>query len=278
VDGDEDIPRLFREHDDIGPDSSLWLHYVRQLLKEGKPVGKAVVLTVSPTEQQQLPFGILAHTKKSRLIFWPVLPPGANMFFGVQRVKDLHHITLEFPSERIHVTAYDANGHAVHVRQAWRTHRFPDCDIALWFTLLVRIRILRQQHRIVQRRVETPVSDKKRREDEFVLSVHNLVFHKISLPDCNAQHDYIYCSLCLAPAFITPADLPPSILPADSSLDSVVEGWPNGSVHQIAISQLRIDERTLCVAVACPPGKLLSDVDVAIGLPRSGASKRPRGG
>jgi hypothetical protein len=261
-----DLDRLFRENDDLGPDSSLWLRPLRQLFQHGKPVGQVVALTVSPVDQLKLPFGMLTQTEKHRLIFWPILPSGANMICAGETVDVFDHITLEFPSERIHVTAYDANRQPIHVARCWRAHHFSKCDLALWFTLLVRVSILRQQAMAVQRRVQTPTTDKERRTDEFIRFTQHLAFSNMALPLREAVNDYIYFGVYLGPDAINPNDLSPSILPADSSMDSQIEGWPHGNVFQIAISRLKFRQRSIFVATACPPGRLRSDVFV--GFPR----------
>lgn len=263
---DDEVARLFREHDDIGLDSSLWLRPLRQLFKDGKPIGQVLALTVSPMEQLKVPFGMLTQTDKNRLIFWPVLPSGANMVCGGETGVVCDHITLEFPSEKIHMTAYDANGQAIHVTREWKTHHFTDCDLSLWFTLLVRVSILRQQDMAVQRRVQAPKTDKERRTREFVCYTQNLSFSNISLPPHEEKYDYIYFCVYLAADSIRADQLPPSILPADSSMDSQIQGWDEGNMFQIAVSRLTFGERTICVATACPPGRLRSDV--AVGFPR----------
>jgi hypothetical protein len=262
----EDVARLFREHDDIGTDSSLWLRPLLQLLKDGKPVGKVAALTVSPMKQQKLPFGMLTQTEKNRLIFWPILPPGVNMICAGETVKVFDHITLEFPSEKIHMTAYDANSQPIHVARAWGTHHFSDYDLSLWFTLLVRISILYQQDIAVQRRVKMPTNDKERRTNEFVRYAQNISLFNVPLPYSESECDYIYFGFYLAPDSIKIDQLSPSILPVGSSMDSQIEGWPVGSIFQIAVSRLTFCQRTICVATACPPGRLRSDVFV--GFPR----------
>jgi len=262
----DDVARMFREHNDIGSDLSLWLRPLRQLLKHGKPIGQVVALMVSPMEQLKLPFGMLTQTEKNRLIFWPILPPNAKVMCAGENVDVFDHITLEFPSEKIHVTAYDVDDQPIHFAREWKTHHFSDCDLELWFTLLVRFSILRQQDMAVQRRVKAPTTDKERRVNEFVSYTQNLSLSNISLPPHEAEYEYIYFGLYLAPVPITEDQLSSSILPIDSSMDSQIKGWHNGIVFQIAVSSLTFGQRTICVAAACPPGELRTDV--IFGFPR----------
>ncbi len=262
----DDVARMFREHDNIGSDSSLWLRPLRQLLKQGKPIGPIVALTVSPIEQLKLPFGMLAQTEKNRLIFWPILPPNAKVMCAGKNVDVFDHITLEFPSEKIHVTAYDADGQPIHLVRDWKTHHFSDCDLTLWFILLVRVSILRQQDMAVQRRVKAPTTDKERRVNEFISYAKNLSMSNVSLPPQETEYEYIYFVLYLAPDSITENQFSRMILPTDSSMDSQIEGWRNGHVHQMAVSKLTFGQRTICVAAACPPGELRTDV--IFGFPR----------
>lgn len=264
---DDDVARMFRENDDIGSDSSLWLRPLRQLFKEGKPIGQVIALTVSPNGNMKLPFGMLTQTEKNRLIFWPILPKNANIIYSGICVDLFDHITLEFPSKKIHVTAYDTKGLPIHVANSWRAVQFVECELALWFTLLVRVSILREQDLAVQRRVLIPSTDNKRRTDEFISYTRNLDIQNISLPPKQSESEYIYLRLYLAPNSITAHQFSSSILPVDSGLDSEIEGWNEGNVFQIAVTPLMIGQRTICVATACPPGKLRTDV--SIGLPRS---------
>jgi hypothetical protein len=89
------------------------------------------------------------------------------MICAGEPVDVIDHITLELPGERIHVTAYDNKGRPVHVARAWKTHHLQDHGLALWFLLLIRISVLHQQDVAVQRRVQMPITDRKRRIDEF---------------------------------------------------------------------------------------------------------------
>lgn len=258
----DDAARLFREHDDMGCDSSLWLRPPRQLFKDGKPVGPVVALTVSPMKQLKLPFGMLTQTDKNRLIFWPILPSGVNMICAGETVDVFDHITLEFPSEKIHMTAYDANDQPIHYARAWKTHHFSDCNLALWFTLLIRVSILHKQDMAVQRRVKMPTKDKERRTSEFIHYAQNISLSNVPLPPCKVEYDYIYFVLYIAPDSIKVDQLSPSIFPSGSSMNSEIEGWPDGNKFQITFSRLTFGQRIIYVAAACPPGKLRSDVSV----------------
>gem|GEM_PF-3761664 len=55
------------------------------------------------------------------------------MIFGGERIEAFDHITLEFPSEKTHVTAYGTDGQPVHIAQAWRTYRHPDHSLRYGF-------------------------------------------------------------------------------------------------------------------------------------------------
>ena len=89
----DDAARLFREHDDIGPDSSLWLRAIGQLTRHGKPLGQAVALAFKAHDLDPLPFGIVTATENNRLVFWPALPNGAEMPCG--DIDAVDHITLD---------------------------------------------------------------------------------------------------------------------------------------------------------------------------------------
>jgi hypothetical protein len=268
---DDDIARLFRDNDNIGSDSSLWLRPLRQLFIDGKPVSKVVALMVSPIEPIKLPFGMLTQTERNRFIFWPILPSGVKMRCDGEKVDVFDHITLEFPSEKIHTTTYDIDGLPIHNTRAWGTHSFSDSDLALWFILLVRVSILRQQDMAVQQCVKMPTTDKERRINEFVRYPKNISLLNVPLPPCKEECDYIYFSFYLAPDSIKIDQSSFSNLPSGSAMDSEIEGWDDGNEFQVKVSHLTFDQRTICVATACPPGRLRSDVSV--GFPRRMKSK-----
>lgn len=257
---DDDAARLFRESDNVGSDSSLWLRALRQLLKDGKPVGPIQMLTVSLPDQQRSPLGVLSQTKKNRLIFWPPLPPDTNMICDGESPEAVDHVTLEFPSEKIHTTAYDAKGRAVRNSRAWKLHHLDDFGLALWFYLLVRIPVLRKQDLAVQRRVPMPKSDEERRLNEFRHSSRTPL--DIPLPHHNSEQDYIYFGFFLA-RDLPPADQFPSerILPADN-LNSQIEGGRAENTFETRGLKFSFENQIIVVAAACPPGRLLSDVTV----------------
>ena len=259
---DEDITRLFREHDDVGPDTSLWFRPAQQLLKDGKSVGRVVALTFALTEQGRFPFGIFTETNKSRLVFWPVLSPHVNMTRAGHAIDVFDHITIEFPSEKIHVTAYDVDNKPIHEGRAWGTYRFPDCELSLWFLFMVRDCVIRQQDVAVQRSVPVPPTDKKRRTNEFIRYAQSIAFSNVPLPPANPSSDYIYGGVYLARSGFNAENLPASILPTDR-MDTQVDDCPDGSEFPIAVSQIPYGDRVLCFATARPPGKLKTDVSIA---------------
>lgn len=117
----------------IPDEHSLWVRPMRQLLDDGKPVGQITMLSLSPVADGALPFCAVAYTSKNRLVAWPILPsnPGTVSF-------PLDHITLEFPSGKMHVTGFDPDGKRHAVSQSWRLQEFPKNDLAFWFRLVVR--------------------------------------------------------------------------------------------------------------------------------------------
>lgn len=253
---------LFYENDSIGPDPSLLLRPLRQLLTEGKPAGPVAVLTVPQTNQQNALLGVLGQTGKNRLVFWPPFPSGVNMVCAGEAVGVVHHVTLEYPSEKIHVTAYDVQGRPIHRRRRWKTRHFPDSPVALWFWLLVRVSVLSEQDAAVQQRVKVPKTDKKRREEEFTRYMGRLSLLNVSLPPREADQDYIWCGFYLAPDLIAAEHLLPSMFPTDALLASQIEGCSAGKPSQIGGRQFRIGGRTVGIATACPPGKLRSAVAI----------------
>ncbi len=262
-----DIERLFRDNDDVGADSSLLLRPLRQLFKKGKPVGDIMMLTVSPTGDVKFPFGMLTETKRARLVFWPILPSGVSVVCAGEEIEGLDHITLEFPSEKIHLTAYDAKGQSSHIKRGWKMQHLSCCPLGVWFRQMFRVSLLSEQDTAVQRRVHIPTTDADRRLNEFVGNGGNIHLWDVPLPPADAVGDFIYLGVSLDDEPKATCQITPAVLPADTSLNSVIEGWPEGHEFQIMPSRRMFGQRSICVATACPPGRLLSDV--CIGLPRA---------
>lgn len=192
---EQNISHLFKEHDDVGPESSLWLRIPRQLLQHGKPVGATVVLAIQGPQHGYYPFGAFAVTKRNRLIFWPVLPQDAKM---TAPVENIDHITFELPSGKTHITAYDHNRKPVPYRRRWRLQLFPESGLSLWFILFVKTDVLFTQELGVQRAVSVPVNDRARRVDAALNYVQTLRVQDLQLPPEVRCPSYIYVAVYVA--------------------------------------------------------------------------------
>jgi len=266
------IDKLFHESGDLGAESSLWFRPLRQLLQQGKPVGPMTVLTFRGADTGAYPFGVLTHTKKGRIVFWPVLPTNADMVAADGKIGVLDHITLELANEKIHVTAYDGTGKASRCGatdfghgQSWRLCRFEGSGLAIWFTLLMKWSVLLDQETAVQRLVQAPTpAEAERRKQVFVRYAARLKFVDVPLPLRSGTPEYVYCVVY----FVTDpngVNLTSDIF-LQGDVDSVVDGWPEGIVFEIQPMKLRYEETQFVIAVACPPGTMRQDV--FLGFPR----------
>lgn len=263
---DDAISRLFRENDDIGSDSSLWLRPLRQLLRDGKPLGDNVALTVIVGGGMCWPLGMFTETKKNRLVFWPVWPSGLDMTCDAGGPRTFDHTTFEFPSEKIHVTGYDERQEPVRGDRTYRARHYPDSNLAMWFELLIQTRVLRQQETAVQRRVRMPSADKDRRLNEVAQYSKALRFWDVQLPERETEYDYIYMRVYVAPEPITRADLPTSVVDFDPrALREVIDGLPDSGATLLNAASRTLRQRTICVVVGCPSGKLRDGV--CVGFP-----------
>jgi hypothetical protein len=231
-----DIAKLFSESGDIGARSSLWFRPLRQLLEDGKPTGAMTVLAFCGTQTGAYPFGVFTHTKNNRIIFWPVLPKNADMVAGVGKEGVIDHITLELPSEKFHVTAYDVTGEPSHWeaadfghRQAWRLQRFEGSGVALWFTLLVKWSTLLDQETAVQRHAKAPnAAAAKRREEAFKQHVARMQMADIFLPTGVTAPEYVYCAVYLVTEPKGDIKLTPNMFLL-CDINAVVDGCTDGN-------------------------------------------------
>ena len=261
---EDEVARLFRENDNIGPDSALPLRMIRQLIWDGKPLGQGMMLTFKSPDGDSLLFGAVTATRNHRLVFWPALPTGMDM--PCDNIEAVDHITLELPSEKSHATGYKANREAVHRSRAWKLHHYPDSGLAAWFALHVRLSVLRGQPQVVQRKVAVPTADKERRLEEVGRFVQGLQIVPIPVPD--GAGDHVTAVVYLATAPVGEINFSASVFPTDS-MAREVDGWPDGK-FPVGPSTVRVGERTLLVAASRPPGTLKS-MEVGIGFLRPAA-------
>ena len=250
---DDDVSRLFRENDNLGADSSLWLRVIRQLLNDGKPPGKPVIVTFETRKRDNLPFGAFMLTNNNRLIFWPALPPNA------EQVHD--HVTLELQSGKTHITEYDSEGKAIHPRGDWRRLDYSqDESLPLWFLLSLRFDVLLDQDRAVQRKVPTPSSDKQRREAKFINLCKEMRLEPIAMPAIDADPYWIYCAIFLVTGELRDINLDPRIF--TSCLETLVKECPPNEIPPIIASKVSVGNREVVIAVSCPSGIPTSSVDI----------------
>lgn len=240
----------------IPDEYSLWVRPMRQLLDDGKPVGQITMLTLSRATDGALPFCAVAYTSRNRLIAWPIMPPNPEFV-----TFPLDHITLEFPSGKMHATGFNANGKREAVSQSWCLQEFQENHLAFWFRLVVRNTLIESQELEVERLMKSPTSDIERRKQEFARYGQSLRIVDVPLPSSEPEGDYILCSFFLA----DPDDEPKitSDIFLCGGVDEQIEGWAEGTTFEVTGKRLPVGPKHLAIATACPPGQFKQDVAVA---------------
>ena len=265
TDDGNDVSRLFREYDNVGADSSLWLRVIRQLLNDGKPPGKPVIVAFNTPNQGNLPFGAFMLTKNDRLIFWPVLPRNAEMVCYNKQIQLPDHVTLELSNGKTHITAYDSKSKAIHNRRAWRLDYSQDESLILWFILSLHYNVLVDQEHAVQRKVPTPSTDKERREEEFINLSKKLRLQPIRMPAMNTETHCVCCAVYLVMGELVDTSLDAHVFNG-AYLQSVIEGCPLDEIPPVIASKISLGDREVVIAVFCPQG--VPNSSVAIGFPQ----------
>lgn len=251
--------------DKLSSDSSLWTRSLRQLFKHGKPTSNIVCLTISLDNNSQHPFGLLTHTEKQRLIFWPAFPGKVNIILEGSSIDLLDHVTLEFPSKKIHTTAYDTNGKTIHNTEGWKAHLFEDFQLELWLSLMIKFSVIKQQPMEMFQNIKVPMSDKTRRMSEFENYVKSLKFVNIALPpklsnSGNHLHFAFYLEYKGSLDYV-----PNSAFPNGPNVIDQIEEWEKESFY-IAPTKFQLADKTVIIACGHQSGKLKPDVSV--GLPK----------
>lgn len=262
---ERDILSLLREQDSLGVESSLWLRAFRQITKSGKPMGQILVFTIPVGYEMQFPIGILTLTDNNRLVFWPVLPRGPSVVINKPRVTLPDHITVEFPSEKVHITSYDADGRPMHVSEAWRSSPPAEPDFRLLFTFLVRLSVVENQDIIVSRTVPMPINDKNRRTAEISRCIASVLMINLPIPRNASENHYAAFSLYRTSREMTAQTLPSTLIPRPDS-DELIKDWPHDTEFPIVVSQFQLRDRKFCLAGGFPPGHLKDEL--CFGFPR----------
>jgi len=262
-----EILRLLREQDSLGAESSLWLRAFRQLTKDGKPIGQMLLFTIPIGAEKKMPVGLLTLTEKNRLIFWPVMPRGNCGVINKPRFVLPDHITVEFPSEKLHLTSYRADGRAVHVRESWRSAPIQISDLSLLFTILVRMSIVTDQDVLVCRKFPLPSNDDVRRKVEFARCTNMFEVFHIPIPRTASEEQYAALSLYRTSGIIASQRLPTSLLPM-SNMRGMVSDLPENTEFPATAIQFTIRNQSFCLAAGFPPGHL-NDA-MCFGMPRRG--------
>jgi hypothetical protein len=261
---DADVQRLFRERDNLGVDSSLFIRAIRQLANNGKPIGQVFGFTVPIDVDKRMLIGLATLTKMDRLVFWPVLPRGKGKLVDQPERLVPDHFTVEFPSERLHVTSYDDEGNAIHVNDGWRSAP-SDNNARLLFAFFVRMSVIKDQDVLVSRKYLSPSNDDARRKNEFARFANSLVAHDLPVPgDAPAAH-YAYFGVFCSSNELTTQTLPQSLMPK-VAIPDIVEDWPSNAEFPMIVGQLPIREHNLCFVAGFPPGKLRDEI--CFGMPR----------
>lgn len=256
--------------DNAGSDTSLWLRPLRLLFDQGTPPSDTIVLGFGPTRDGVLPFGAVTHTNNNRLIFWPVLPKKVQAVgeFGAHGVID--HVTLEFPSRKMHVTRFDDDDQRQHFSRKWRIQQFDDSGLALWFNMIVSWSVLKDQDRWLQRNIKAPTSDVERWKAEFTRYANSIKLQGIRLPPGEPEGNYVYADVYVVTDPTKSIQPTAEIFLSGGSVDDVIDDWPAGNVFGIQPMKIRVGQVDLVVVTACPPGVLKQDVVLEFPRARSG--------
>src|SRR5262249_39048162 len=123
------------------------------------------------------------------------------------------HITVEFPSEKLHLTSYRTDGRAVHVGEGWRSAPIQMSDLSLLFTFLIRMSVVADQDVLVCRKFPLPKNDDVRRRAEFTRCTKMLEVFHIPIPGTSPEKQYAALSLYRTSGIIPSQSLPTSLLP-----------------------------------------------------------------
>jgi len=244
---------------------SLWLRPLRILLEQGKPIGSLKVLLLPVGNGRAYPFGVLQHTLRERIVFWPVLPREHTTCWEDEEVHPVDHVTLELPKGRTHVTWFDSGQRRCHHSRGWRIHRFQGTGIAFWFHLVFRWELVEEGETGWERTVKWPTTDANRREREFAQLADHFELARVAMPAPEPVGDYVFVGFYVVVGSTPNPCLDPKMFLAGAKVDKLIEGWPDETAFPIQPMRIRVGDTRLLIATAVPPGRLKGNV--VLGFP-----------
>ena len=260
---DDETARLFRENDTLGDSSSFWYRCTRFIFEKQSPVGKMTLLTTGPTKESQVALGVFTFTRNNRLIYWPALTPANTMMCSDGEVPAFDHITLELPSQRFHLTAYDEAGNKVPVVNGLRTCPIGEYGISGWFKALVKVDVLETQDTAIQRKIPVPEGHLERLTKWMDNFARQLAIKHTMLPVSFEARDYIYYSMFVAgPSFDNENISAVCEAIGHRILDEYVTGCDEKDKFLIQGTRFQVGDCDLVIVTACPPGRLKQRVAI----------------
>ncbi len=250
--------------DDVQNMTSLWFRPMRYLFEHGSPLSKMTCLAVGTSTSDVLPFGILSHTERDRLIFWPAIPPNVKMLSDDGKKGVTDHVTLELGSKKLHVTSFDSSGDRIHNTRGWRAHQFGDSGLAYLFSFLVKWSVLESQDWKPNVRVKMPPSDKKRRTDIFANQLSKIHIQCIQLPPNTPKGDYLRSFFYLVTDCDRSTQVTSEMLQI-GDVEATIDRYPASSSVPANTVAIDVDSCRVVVAITSPPGILREDL--SIGFP-----------
>lgn len=262
---DSEVAHLFREHDSIGADSSVLLRMLRRLLKDGKPIGNLTAIFLSESEKLVFPIGVLTETLHERVVFWPLLPEQSRSQEQATR-DNLDHVTLEFPSEKSHWTAYSANDKGRHGALG-RLLTTSGLKAKFWFHLAVQMETLVSQDLAIQRNIPCPAPDKERRVKEFTDAISQMRRVFLPLAQSNNKYASLCCQFFVADEELENESINECIKAFDIRQNDFLPEWTAGSIANWTCSPaMKLNNKYVYVAIAALTCSLR--VPLAFGFPK----------
>jgi hypothetical protein len=176
-----------------GDDSALFARISRGA-HEGKSFGKITLLgmTNNLRKDHMLLVGAFAFTKSNRFIFWPVLPWSGNTTEKLSGDGYLDHLTIQFPNQKMHITAYDEFGKSIHKSGGWGLYFRSNGSMGECFTYVVSHSLLEKQEDKSYRIQCLSNNEAERRINLSADFFDSLVGQRLTIPESKDSSRYYF--------------------------------------------------------------------------------------
>ncbi len=218
----------------------------RQLIEEGKPIGRINYVFFRIGGQPSHILGTLCFTPGKRLLFYPGLIErkanwsfSKNTFQSIKSTGFVDHITIEPGFRSWHMTILEPDGTKKSHLRSLKTKMIKD-DIVFWFGLTIQgPHILETTPEELSMTFSSPPQDSDRRAKLLIDARKDAIFHLTTLDHMNLNiGEFLHFDFFIGPSTLSTEELPCFVPIHKPIVDGYAQAFKEGThlrFHPVAL-------------------------------------------